>query len=151
MDQKINQIREMELIEKELREAKVGVLAFSDGKQNVRQIVTPFVYFDKNLFFNNTTDENFQLTIFDDTVNFSVYRELKLPNKEQADFAPSFKYIQIKCSGLLKKIEEQKVVDEVIKTFRSKYKTGNKEDKQQVEKLLFIDTEEIQASEIIGG
>jgi len=151
MEQKVNQIREMEIIEKELNEAKVGVLAFSDEKQNIRQVVTPFVYVDKNLFFNENLDENLLLATLGDSTSFSIFREIKLTGKDKSDFIPSLKIIQIKCVGLFKKADELKVIEEVSKTFNKKYNISRKEDKNKTDKFLFIDTEEIQASEIING
>ncbi len=151
MEQKVIQIREMEPIEKELKEAKVGVLAFSDEKQNIRQVVAPFVYVDKNLFFYENLDENFQFAVIGDSVCFTVYREVKISNKDKGDFLPTLKLVQIKCVGLFKKAEEPKVIEEAGRTFRNKYNIERKEDKIKPGRFLFIDTEEIQASEIING
>ncbi len=151
MEQKVIQIREMEPIEKELNEAKVGVFAFSDEKQNIRQIVAPFVYVDKNIFFDENLDENFQFVVTGDSVSFSVYREVKISGRDKSDLVPVLKLVHIKCVGLFKKAEEPKVIEEVSKTFHGKYNPAGKEDKNKQAKFLFIDTEEIQASEIING
>lgn len=151
MEQKVIQIREMEPIEKELNEVKVGVLAFSDEKQNIRQLVTPFVYVDKNLFFDENLDENFQTITLGDSVCFTIFREVKISNKKEDGFIPLVKLIQIKCVGIFKKADDSKVVEDVTKTFANKYNFNlNSEGDKQI-KLLFIDTEEIQAAEIIAG
>ena len=52
------QIRDLELIEKELSENFVGVLAVTLKNEKVVQTATTFVYMDKNIyiFFNNESE-----------------------------------------------------------------------------------------------
>ena len=56
--------------------------------------------------------------------------------------------------GLIKKVEEQKVLDEIRKTYLNKYSkdsTVGEEEIAELNKLIIIDTEEIQSFEEQGG
>ncbi|MCX6151785.1 MAG: hypothetical protein NTX22_14775 [Ignavibacteriales bacterium] len=152
MNRKVNQIREIGIIEKELSVSKVGILAYKNEKENVNQVVTSFVYFDKNIFaFYEDNDENFDRSIFENNASFSIYKEEKISKENILDFEPTYKFLQVKCTGVIKKVEEQKIIDDVVKAFTKKYSAKSDKNNTALSKLFCLDTEEIQAAEIIGG
>ncbi len=148
-----NQIRDLEIIEKELTGSLAGFLAYNDNLDKVYQTAVPFVYLDKNIFvlFDNE-DENYNKIVFDHNVSFGVYNERSRSEK-------NYNTISIKCCGNIKKVDDSKLYDEVLKIYSQKYGEVQEEilsDEQDSEenknekKLVIIDTEEIQAMEISG-
>ena len=151
MKQKVNQIRDLAIIEKELNKSKVGVLAYRDDKGKVNQAVTPFVYVDKNIFIFYDEDENFDRIIFNSNVNFSIYKEEKISKENILDFEPAYKFLQIWCGGIIKKVDDLKVKDEVIHAYLNKYTFKPAKGEKDLEKLFIIDTDELQAAEMFGS
>ena len=114
MKQKVNQIRDLAIIEKTLNKSKVGILAYRDDKGKINQAVTPFVYVDKNIFLFYDKDENFDRIMFNSNVNFSVLKEEKISKENVLDFEPAYRFLQIWCDGIIKNIDDSKIkVDQV--------------------------------------
>lgn len=141
MKSKVIQVRDLEAIETELNSAKMGVLASADDKENVGQEVIPFLYSDKNIFFLFDEDDDLDGMLFDHNASFVVFR-----NVNDGSDPSAYKFFQVKCSGTLKKVEEQRVIDDVVKNYNQKYSNG---EATKDLKIIMIDTEEIQASEIV--
>lgn len=150
MKSKIAQIRDVQIIEKELASGKAGVLAFNSSDEELVQAALPYLYLDKNVyFFFEESDENFLNIILESNVSFTV---VKIENGKKNSEASGYKYLQIVCRGTIRKVEENKYAEEVYRQFTSRYggKTEN-EDSYIGIRALFIDTEEIQSSEISGS
>ena len=136
------QIRDLELIEKELSENFVGVLAATLKNEKVVQTATTFLYLDKNIyvFFNNESE------IYED-INLDVNGSfIILKNETLNDQAAlnKFRLMSISISGAVKKVEEVKLLDEIKKNYARKY-PGDNENLLSLNKALIIDTDEILA------
>jgi hypothetical protein len=151
MKQKVNQIRDLAIIEKTLNKSKVGILAYRDDKGKINQAVTPFVYVDKNIFLFYDKDENFDRIMFNSNVNFSVLKEEKISKENVLDFEPAYRFLQIWCDGIIKNIDDSKIKDDVIEAYLDKYNLKPEEMEKNFEILFFIDTEQLQAAEMFGS
>ncbi|MEJ2613754.1 MAG: hypothetical protein P8Z35_02255 [Ignavibacteriaceae bacterium] len=135
------QIRDLELIEKELSENFVGVLAVTLKNEKVVQTATTFIYMDKNIyiFFNNESE------IYDD-INLDINGSFIILKNESLNENTVNKYrlMSISISGAVKKVEELKLLDEIKKNYAKKYPEDN-ENLLSLNKALIIDTDEILA------
>ncbi len=136
------QIRDLEFIEKELLENFVGVLAVTLKNEKVVQTATTFLYLDKNIYvlFNNESEiyEDINLDI---NGSFIILKNESLNGK---DIANQYRLMSISISGSVKKVEEQKLLDELKKNYSKKYPDDN-ESLIKLNKALIIDTDEILA------
>ncbi|MGE5401033.1 MAG: pyridoxamine 5'-phosphate oxidase family protein [Ignavibacteriales bacterium] len=152
MKSKVTQIREMSVIEKELNAGRLGVLAFNSEDEEIIQTVEPFLYADKNIyFFFEETDEIYSQIIYENNVSFTVYKTDN--QKKNAETASSYKFVQVKCLGTIKKVDEIKTAEELYRQFVKKYTSTTDEERNESlsgVRAIFIDTEEIQASDIQG-
>lgn len=147
MKKKIVPIRDIEIIEKELKDHKLGVIAYTDSNDKINQAVSSYIYSDKNIYIFFEEKEDARETIISDrTVSFTIFKKEEAKKQEKA--APnSIKFFQIKCSGKIKKIEDSKIVEEVQKNHSTKYAIPDQKPSVD-EQLYIIDTDEIQAVEI---
>ncbi len=138
------QIRDLEFIEKELLENFVGVLAVTLKNEKVVQTATAFLYLDKNIYilFNNESEiyEDINLEI---NGSFIILKNESLNGK---NIANRYRLMSISISGSVKKVEEQKLLDELKKNYSKKYPDDN-ESLMILNKALIIDTDEILALE----
>lgn len=146
----INQIRDIETIENELKNAIAGVLSFLVSDEKVVQMPTTFIYLDKNVYVFFDEDSELFDEIGQNTVmNFSIVKTEKGKKNPDLNFVPVYKFISVKLIGMNKKIDEAKIIDDLNKAYTAKYLKNEMQDKYT--KILMIDTEEIQATEEIGG
>ncbi|MGA9291914.1 MAG: hypothetical protein WCE54_08100 [Ignavibacteriaceae bacterium] len=135
------QIRDLELIEKELSENFVGVLAVTLKNEKVVQTATTFVYMDKNIyiFFSNESE------IYSD-INLDINGSFIILKNESfdGDMINKYRLMSISISGAVKKVEELKLLDEIKKNYAKKYPDNN-ENLLSLNKALIIDTDEILA------
>ena len=135
------QIRDLELIEKELSENYVGVLAVTLKNEKVVQTATTFVYMDKNIyiFFSNESE------IYED-INLDINGSFIILKNEslEGDTINKNRLMSISISGAVKKVEELKLLDEIKKNYAKKYPEDN-ENLLSLNKALIIDTDEILA------
>jgi hypothetical protein len=135
------QVRDIDLIEKELKENLVGVLAVTLKNEKVVQSATPFLYMDKNIFilFGNESeiysDINLEINGSFIILKNETLNGFEIPNK--------YRLMSISISGAVKKVEEQKLLDELKKNFAGKY--SEDENLLTLNKALIIDTDEILA------
>ena len=138
------QVRDLEFIEKELLENFVGVLAVTLKNEKVVQTATAFLYLDKNIYilFNNESEiyEDINLDI---NGSFIILKNESLNGK---NIANQYRLMSISISGSVKKVEEQKLLDELKKNYSKKYPDDN-ESLMTLNKALIIDTDEILALE----
>lgn len=155
MKSTVTQVRDIEKIEKELSANKIGLLSFIDKEENLSQVVFPYLYANKNIyFFFDDSDETYPTMIFEVPVKFTVYRSESMRKNSSGENNPLYKYFQVTFNGNIKQESEKKVIDELYKEFLNKYNfnTGKlKDDYLESIKLVFLDTEEIDATEVTGS
>jgi len=155
MNKIISQIRDLDLIEKELNNSTGGVLAVNIDNEIAIQIATTFLYRDKNIYiFFNNKNELFDNIPFNASGSFTIIKNEKVKKIPKIDFHPVYYLFSISVTGTIKKVDEQKVVDELKKSYFKKYskkQDHTKKDMAALGKLIIIDSEEIQALEEVGG
>ncbi len=151
MHKTISQIRDIEVIEKELMNNPIGVLAMSLKDEKISQQAITFLYQDKNIyFFFKENDEEFEDIKLESSVSFTIVKNDKI--KKVSDFNLLYNVISITITGLIKVVDDPKLVNTLIENYRNKYsKEADKEGETKLTKVVFIDTEEIQAYEETGG
>ena len=151
MHKTISQIRDIEVIEKELMNNPIGVLAMSLKDEKISQQAITFLYQDKNIyFFFKENDEEFEDIKLESSVSFTIVKNDKI--KKVSDFNLLYNVISITITGLVKVVDDPKLVNTLIENYRNKYsKEADKEGDTKLTKVVFIDTEEIQAYEETGG
>ena len=150
----ITQIRDLELIEKELQSSIAGVLALNLTSEKLVQLVTPYVYKDKNIFvFFNDDSEIIPAVHFDSPVSFTVLRYGKARKTKSMDYEPSYNIFSISIHGIVRKVDDLKLIDDVRQNYIRKYKKSaqDKVDLLALNNLIIVDSEEIQALEETGG
>ena len=149
----VSQIRDIVHIENELINSSSGVLALNLKDDKITQLATTFLYQDKNVyFFFKDSDEEFEDLKFETGVSFTIVKNEKVKKNQKGDFNPMYNIFSISISGLIKLVDDPKLVDILRKNYFSKYsKPDEKEKYSKFNKVVFIDTEEIQAHEEIGG
>ncbi|MGA7839232.1 MAG: hypothetical protein WB996_14785 [Ignavibacteriaceae bacterium] len=154
MNRTIKQIRDIEVIEKELNKNGAGVLAVQCEDIEFLQIATTFLYRDKNLYIFFEDDEFFNSIIFNTNVSFTILKEEKLRKSKKVGYSPTYKCFSISISGLIKKIEDGKIAEDLKLSYAKKYsnkKEGSELDFTVINKVTMIDSEEIKAIEETGG
>lgn len=153
MHKVVSQIRDLELIEKELTMNPAGILAVMTDSEKVSQIATTFIYLDKNIFVFIDDEEAYENIQFDTSVSFSIMKYGKLRKTKDMDFDPTYNLFSISISGIIKKIEDPKQFEELQQNYIAKYKkdVDGKINLSLLSRAVIIDSEEIQAFEETGG
>lgn len=154
MHKVIKQIRDLEIIEEELTTNPAGVLALMINDESVTQIATTFLYLDKNIYiFFEGEDEIFDKIQFENGVTFTVLKYGKLKKRKDIEFEPTYDLFSISVSGTIKKIDEQKLLEELQQNYIKKYKKNidDEIDLSSLARAVIVDSEEIQAFEETGG
>ena len=136
------QVRDLGLIEKELVDNYIGVLAVTLKNEKVVQAATTFLYLDKNIyiFFGNESE------IYED-INLDIngsFIIIKNESLNEKDVISKYRLMSVSISGAVKKVEDQKLLDELKKNYVKKYPEDN-ENLLILNKALIIDTDEILA------
>ena len=154
MHKLLNQVRDLELIEEELNANPVGVMALLSDGEKVSQVATTFLYRDKNIFifFGNDDELNERLQ-FNSKVIFTVLRYNHVKKNTEINFDPTYNLFYISISGIIKKIDEQKLIEDLRQKFIKKYKkrASDDYDLSLLSNVAMIDSEEIQAFTEMGG
>jgi general stress protein 26 len=153
MQKTILQIRDIEVIEKELVNNPIGVLALGLKDEKITQQAITFLYQDKNIyFFFKDNDEEFEDIKLESHVSFTIIKNDKIKKTAKTDFNPLYNILSITITGLIKVVDDSKLTGSLLENYVSKYsKEVEKERKPGLTKVVFIDTEEIQAYEETGG
>ena len=154
MNRIIKQVRDLEIIETELHNSDAGVLAVKCEDEAVLQVPTTFLYRDKNLYIFFEEDEMYETIIFNTNVSFTILKEEKFRKSKKASYNPTYKYFSISISGVIKKIEDIKIIEDLKNAYAKKYsgkKDGADLDFTTINKVTMIDSEEIKAIEETGG
>jgi nitroimidazol reductase NimA-like FMN-containing flavoprotein (pyridoxamine 5'-phosphate oxidase superfamily) len=155
MQRIINQIRDLELIESELRDALVGVLALHLDDENTIQIPTTFIYRDKNIYiFFKNEDELYESIKYNSSASFTVIKHEKLKRGKKLDFTPTYQMFSITLNGLVRKLDEEKTITSLRYEYLKKYSKKSENTRRAVPALaqaVIMDSDEIHAQEEIGG
>lgn len=150
-----SQIRDLETIENELNNSEFGVLAFRNNEEEIIQIATNFIYRDKNIYvFFGENDEMVEHILFDQMVRFTIIRNKSSKAKGKLDFKPAYKLFSITISGMIRDIDDHKLISELRSAYLKKYSLKSLQedvDYSVIANPVLIDTEEIYAVEEIGG
>lgn len=155
MQKQITQIRDLEIIEKELNSNDAGILAVLTDEDQVIQLPTNYLYMDKNIYvFFNDEEELFNSIKFDHLASFAVIRPGENRKSSKSKNPPIYHFVAITISGMLRKVDDTKLIDDLKKNYIKKYSDKLAQEEIEfsgTERIVIIDTEEIQAVEVIGG
>ncbi len=153
MLKEIKQIKELDIIEKELSSLSAGLLAFSaeDGEKIIHHPST-FLYHDKNIYVFIFNEEILEKIVFGARASFSTIRTDKF-RKTKKDAEPKYDFFSVSVKGAMKNVDDQKTFEEVKKKYLGKYSYDpeNEDNTLLMENLIIIDSEELQAIEEKGG
>ena len=160
MHKVVSQIRSLDLIEKELNRNLSGVLAVTHSdEERIIQLAKTFIYLDKNIYiFFDADDEVFENIHLETRVSFTVLKNERdkenKARKNKQDFIETYRLFSISIMGIMRKVEEQKILEDIRQNYIAKYSQRSAseiKDYSSLDKLVIIDTEEIQAFEETGG
>lgn len=148
MYRKKSPIKDMDLIEAELRQNEVGVLAHCKAGDYIAQTAAPFIYLDKNLYFVfSEEEERYEHVKSGMNVVFTIQHR-----KDQN--GPNFKLIEITSVGVFRLVSDSRILETIAKSFVEKYYYSSKNlpdlDESKL-RIYMLDTEEFKASEVLGG
>ncbi len=155
MQRKRIQIRDIQFIDREMLTNPVGVLAFFDSNESIVQTPATFVYLDKNVYiFIDENEEAFEKIKFDVGVFFTTTRFEKVKRTKKRDFTPVYKLTSVIITGQLKRLDDTKNISSIQNLYLEKYSRKNIDEAANLnalQKIIVIDSEEIQAYEETGG
>ncbi len=154
MQKTVNQIREIEIIEAELASQEAGILALNINDENISQFATTFLYLDKNIYvFFNTDNEVYDSIRLDAPGSFTVVKQGKVKKGKKSTSDSAYNFFSITITGLIKKVEEAKTLEEIRQGYLKKYKVENSGSSElsDLSSAIILDSEEIQAFEETGG
>jgi len=153
MNRKVNTIRDLSLIEKELGSTNAGVVSVPLKKERFAQFATNFVYQNKNIFFYLDNEELLRTIRFDSRAKFTILND-KNVSKELIEKKDSlYRLFSIVVTGSIREAEEQKTIKNIAQSFIEKYSGKllySDIDNQAGGKLLFVDSEELLAYDEVG-
>jgi len=153
MNRKINTIRDLTLVEKELGSANAGVVSVSLKKDGFAQFATNFVYQNKNIFFYLDNEELLRTIKIDSLAKFTILKE-KNVTKDLIDKKDSlYRLFSIVVTGSVREAEESRTIKDIAQSFIEKYSGKllySDKDNQLGGKLFLIDSEELLAYDEIG-
>lgn len=146
MKKQIIQLRDIKEIEKQINNARTGVLCIHLAIEKLMQFACNFIYLDKNIYtYLDTTDENYEHIKYGSLGSFTILSEEKLNNKTE-DLTYRISYITI--NGEIKEVDDAKLAEQVKDLYRSKYSISKKAEDYKVSenlKPVILDTNEIKA------
>lgn len=147
MERKISQIRDIKIIEKELFENPIGILAVTVNEKVIQTAVT-FIYQDKNIYvFFKEGNEIYENAGTENNGSFMILKNLTGENSSK------YHVISISISGAVKKVDDNKTLNDLRKIYLEKY-SKNADDlfpQTELAVSLFIDTEEFLAFDEKGN
>lgn len=155
MQRVINQIRDLELIESELKNTSVGVLALYIDEEKTIQYPTTFLYRDKNvyIFFKND-DELYNSVKYNSNASFTIIKQEKVKKGKKLDFTPTYQMFSIILNGVVRKVDEEKTMVSLRLDYLSKYSKKSDSIRRNIPALaaaIIMDSDEIHAQEEFGG
>jgi hypothetical protein len=153
MNRKINTIRDLVLVEKELGSANAGVISVSLLKEGFAQFATNFVYQNKNIFFYLENEELLRSIRLDSLAKFTILKDKNVSSEFTSKKDTLYRLFSIVVTGSVREAEEQKTIKNVAQSFIEKYSGKllySDKDNQPGGKLFLIDSEELLAYDEIG-
>ena len=153
MNRKINTIRDLVLVEKELGSANAGVISVSLLKEGFAQFATNFVYQNKNIFFYLENEELLRSIRLDALAKFTILKDKNVSSEFTSKKDTLYRLFSIVVTGSVREAEEQKTIKNVAQSFIEKYSGKllySDKDNQPGGKLFLIDSEELLAYDEIG-
>lgn len=154
MQKRINQIRDLKVIEHGLDNNFAGVLSFYGGEENITHFPLTFIYLDKNIYlFFKADDELYEKFPYDNMAIFTTIKSEKGKKVDNAEFDVVYRFFSVTIKGIIKKVDDTKIIEDIKKRYLKKYSSKNEGEinLDYFKKLVMIDTEEIQAIEEYGG
>lgn len=159
MNKLITQIKDIDLIEKELNKSSSGVLACHAQEDKLIQMATNYLYKDKNVFiFFAEDDEVFDTIKFNSHSDFTIIKnesgQVSDYKKKKHEIIPKYYMFSITVKGIIKQVEEKKLIETCQSAYAEKYSGKTSQgsiDFSPIQKVVIIDSEEIQAFEEIGN
>lgn len=146
MERKNTQVRDLTEIERQLTEARTGVLSIHLDTEKIMQIACNFIYLDKNIYlYLNKDDENFEHIKYGAIGSFSVFSNENIGSKNKNY---SYRIFYITVDGEIKDIDDPKLSDQVTELYRKKYSPSIKSDEYKVSEYLkpvILDSKEIKS------
>ncbi len=152
MGKNIQTVRNIGLIEEELKTSIAGIVSFFSKEEKVIQLAVTFIYLDKNIYISlQNEDELAEKINFEVKANFALLKNiLAKPNKSNKAKAV-YKFFSVNIIGNLRKVDDQKLIDEFQRQYILKYNLEDNDIKLLLKNVYIIDTEEIQAFEETGN
>ena len=140
------QIRDIGIIEKELKNNYLGILSYSIEEDKINQIPVTYIYLDKNIYILfKEEDERIGIIKYGAPVFFTVIKNET--SKEANKLLLIYKSAVITISGCIKIVDEQKTIEEIRIEYKKKYKYENI---SELTKISMIDTKEFKAFQYSG-
>ena len=150
----VNQITDISQIQKELELTVSGVLAFYSKDEEVVQDAVNFLYKDKNIFiFFDDEDEFYEKIDRDSLVSFTTIRSSSLEQNKMNEQPSDYYLFSITINGSIKSVDDKKLLSLLLTDYSQKYNLKSLQESTDIltkDRILYIDSEEIQAFEEIG-
>lgn len=149
----VKQIRELDVIEKELNNIDAGFFAFSSEEgEKIIHFPSTFLYRDKNIYLFILNEDIMAQVTFGASAIFSTIRTDKL-KKNKKDTDHKYEFLSISVKGPIKKVDDPKTFEEVKGRYLEKYSADSalEDETLLMDSLVLIDSEELQAIEEKGG
>ncbi len=139
-------IRDINEIEKLIKDASTGVICIHLSNDKLMQFACNFVYLDKNIYtFLDNSDENFVYVKYGSAGSLTVFNNEKV-NSKTKDITYKLSYITI--NGEIKEVDDTKLIDQITELYRLKYSPFIKAENYKVSenfKPVILDTKEIKS------
>jgi len=152
MQIKVKTIRNLEVIEKELDSISSGVMVLP-LEEDFEQIATNFVYHDKNIYVFIQNKELYKNLKLESIAKFTAIKDTAHGKKNKSDKENIYSLFYISVSGIIKNVREKKLINNIKQSFIQKYSGKLIESDSRSKsflRLVFIDTEELTATEETG-
>jgi len=141
------QIRDIGIIENDLKNNYLGVLTYSVEEDKINQVPVTYLYLDKNIYILlKEDDERIGAIKYGAPVFFTIIKN-ETP-KVASKLSLLYKSSVITISGSIKIVDDQKAIDEIRNGYQIKY---NYDNIIELTKISMIDTQEFKAFEYFGG
>jgi nitroimidazol reductase NimA-like FMN-containing flavoprotein (pyridoxamine 5'-phosphate oxidase superfamily) len=139
-------IRDIGVIENELKNNYLGVLSYSIEEDKINQVPVTYLYLDKNIYILFKEDDERIGTIkYGAPVFFTIIKNES--SKAVNKLSLLYKSSVITISGSIKIVDEQKTIEEIRNGYKIKY---NYDNITELTKISMIDTQEFKAVEYSG-
>lgn len=139
-------IKEIGIIENELKNNYLGVLSYSVDEDKINQVPVTYLYLDKNIYILLKEDDEWIGEIkYGAPVFFTIIKN-ETP-KVASKLSLLYKSSVITISGSIKIVDDTKIIDEIRNAYKTKY---NYEKITDLTKISMIDTQEFKAFEYSG-